>query len=135
MSSHAAAVVYSLLSTATPVTAIVADRIFPVVARERQPTPMIVYETVTSVPVGAIDAYTATHLTRTRVQVNVLTADYAVLRTLRDAVVAALRFQRGTIAGAVVHSILLDIEQPDQFDPALLVYMRGIDFLVTHEST
>lgn len=133
--SNAAAIVFELLDAASPVTAIVADRIFPVVAREKQPTPMIVFEVVSSVPVGAIDAYEPTHLTRSRVQVNVLTADYAVLRTLRDAVVAALRFQRGTIASATVHSILLDIEQPDRYDPSLRVYMRGIDFLVTHEST
>lgn len=130
----AEAITHALLIGAGAVTAIVGTRVFPVVLPEKQPTPAIVYEVVSSVRIGAIDAYAPTHLARTRVQVNLLTVDHNVLRTLRDAVVAAMQFQRGAIGGATVHSVLLGNEGPDSFDDELRVFHRPIDFLLSHEA-
>jgi hypothetical protein len=129
------AVVYALLSGAGAVTAIVNTRIYPVVMPQSQPTPAIVYEVVSAPRMGAIDAQDTTHLTRSRVQVNLLSADYVVLRTMREAVVAALQFERGSIGGVTVHSVLPAGEGPDTYDHSLRLFHRPLDFLVTHEST
>lgn len=131
---NAEAVVYALLSGAGPVTAIVGTRIYPVALPERQPTPAVVYQVISSVPVGRIDAQAASHLTRTRVQVDVLSKDHTVLKTLRDACVAALRFQRGTVGGVVVHTVLPEPDGPTTYDRELAVYHRPVDFMVIHES-
>lgn len=127
-------VTYALLTGAGAVTAIVATRIYPVVLPLKQPTPAIVYELVSAVRAPAIDAQSATHLTRSRVQVNLLSKDLAVTRTLRDAVVAAMQHQRGTLGGVVVHSITHAGEGPVTYDEALDLYHRPVDFLITHES-
>lgn len=128
-------VTYALLSGAGPVTAIVGTRIYPVVLPVGVPTAAIVYAVISSPRIGAIDAYAPTHLTRSRVQVNVLSADHKVLRDLRNAVVAAMQFQRGLIAGITVHSVLFSNEGPDFFDQEQRIYMRPIDFLLSHEAT
>jgi hypothetical protein len=133
----AESVVYALLTGAGAVTSIVGTRIYPEVLPEKQPTPAIVYEQISSTRTGAIavDALAGSHLTRTRVQINLLSSDHAVTRTLRAAVVAALQFQRGVIGGITVHSVLHAGEGPVSFDQALGLYHRPVDFLITHEST
>lgn len=128
-------VVYALLTGAGAVTAIVGTRIYPDYLPEKQPTPAIVYEQISSVRAPAIDAAASTHVTRSRIQVNVLSADRVVAKTLRDAVVAAAQFQRGAIAGVTVHSVLHAGEGPASYDQQLGLYFRPIDFLITHEST
>lgn len=130
---NAEAAVYALLTGAGAVTSIVGTRVYPVVLPERQPTPAVVYELVAAVNQGRIDAQAATHLMRSRVQINLLSKDYAVLRTLREAVVSALRFQRGTVAGCVVHAITHEGDGPTSFDHELAVFHRYVDFHVFHE--
>jgi hypothetical protein len=131
---EAEAVTYALLSGAGPVTTVVGTRIFPTVLPIRQPSPAIVYELVSAVRVPAIDAYAATHLMRSRVQVNLISKDYGVTRTLRAAVLAAMQFQRGAIAGTTVHSVTHAGEGPVSHDQELDLYSRPLDFLITHES-
>lgn len=128
-------VVYALLSGAGAVTAIVGTRIYPVMLPQSQPTPAIVYELISSPRLGVIDARDTTHLTRARVQINLLSADHTVLRTLRDAVMAAMQFERGSIGGVTVHSVLPAGEGPDSYDQPLRLYLRPLDFLITHESS
>jgi hypothetical protein len=132
----AEAVVYALLTGAGAVTAVVGTRIYPEALPEKQPTPAIVYEQISSSRSGAIavDALASTHLTRTRYQLNLLSKDHAVARTLRAAVVAALQFQRGAIGGVTVHSVLHAGEGPVSFDPGLEVFLLPVDFSITHES-
>lgn len=130
----ASKVVYALLSGAAPVTAIVGVRIYPVFLPEGQPAPAIVYELISAVRPGAIDAYAPTHLTQSRVQVNLITADYPTLLTLLEATKAAMQFQRGVLGGVTVHSVLHAGEGPVQYDQQLGLYMQPIDFLITHEA-
>lgn len=135
----AEAVVYALLTGAGPVAAIVGSGagalVYPGLLPEGvKPTPAaIVYTLVSAMPMPAIDATAATHMTRSRVQVDLLSASYPQLRTLRDAVVAALRFQRGAIAGFQVVSVMLDLEGPVTHDEQLGLWHRPLDFVVIHE--
>jgi hypothetical protein len=131
----AEAVVYALLSGAGPVTAIVGTRIYPVVLPRKQKTTAIVYELVSAVRHPAIDATNSTHLVQSRVTVNLLGTDYEQVRVLREAVVSALQFQRGTIGGVTVHAVLHSVESAVTFDSDLGLYMRPIDFIVHHQQT
>ena len=130
----AEAILYALLSGAGPVAAIVGARIYPGMLPQGVATPAIVVELISSVQAGRIDAAATTHLYRARMQVNLLGADYAVLYTLRAAVVAALRFQRGVIAGATVHTIAPDNEGPITYDEQLGLFHRPLDFVVHHSA-
>ena len=128
-------VVYALLTGAGPVTAVVSDRIYPVVLPQdvKVGAAAIVYELISAVRQPAIDATSPTHVTQSRVQLNLLAPDLPTTRTLRDAVVAALQFQRGLIAGVTVHSVLHGGESAVSFDPQLGLFHRPVDFLVLHQ--
>ena len=122
---------YALLTAAAPVTALVGARIYPVVAPEGTPTPLIAYELVSNTRQPRIDALASAHLARARVTVNLVSADHAVVKTLRAAVVAACQFQRGAIAGVSVVSVIPDFDGPVGFDGALGLFSQGVDFMVT----
>lgn len=126
--------VYALLTGAGAVTSIAGTRIYPGVLPEGQPVPAVVFEHISAMRPGAIDAYAPTHLTRTRLQFNLLAADYATVKALRDAVRNALQFARGSLGGSTVHSVLYAGEGPDLFDQGLAVFSQSIDFLITHEA-
>lgn len=132
MSAEAA--IYALLTAAAPVTALVGTRIYPGVLPNGQALPAIVVEQISAVRLGRLDAFAATHPTRSRIQVNLLSRDYPTLKALRTAVTAALQFQRGSIGGSSVISVLPDNEGPDTFDAGMEVFHQPIDFMVTHEA-
>lgn len=132
MSAEAA--VFALLSAAPAITALVGARVYPGGLPEGQPLPALVIEHISSVRLGRLDAQASTHPTQTRVQVNLLAATYLQLKALRDAVTAALQFQRGAIGGGSVIAILPDVAGPDLSDPALTVFHQPLDFLVVHEA-
>ena len=127
-------VTYALLSGAGAVTSIVGTRIYPVVLPQGQGAPALVYEPISATRAGAIDAYATTHLTRGRVQVNLVVATYPELHPLREAVKAAMQFQRGLIGGVTVHSIVHAGEGPVQYDQQLGLFSQPIDFLIHHEA-
>lgn len=127
-------ITYALLSGAGPVTSIVDVRIFPVVVPQGVAMPAIAYELISAPLLGVATAYAPTQLTRSRVQIDLVGPEYPVLRALRTAVVGAMRWQRGVIAGTTVHSIVPDSEGPVTFDEQLQLYHRPLDFLITHEA-
>lgn len=124
----------ALLLAAAPVTALVADRVYPGMLPEGRPLPALVVEHVSSSRIGRLDASAATHPVRTRMQVNLLASTYPQLKALRAAVTTALQYQRGNLGGSSVISVLPDSEGPDSHDPAMGVYHQPIDFMVTHEA-
>lgn len=134
----ASKIVYALLSSAGPVTAIVglgaAARIYPVLLPQGMAVPAIVFEVISADRRGAIDAYAPTHLTQSRVQVNLITTDYPALLLLLEAIKAAMQFQRGVFNGVTTHSVLHAGEGPVQYDQQLALYTQSIDFLITHEA-
>lgn len=132
MSAEAA--VYALLSAAPAVTALVGDRIYPGQLPEGQRLPALVIEHISSVRLGRLDAQAPTHPTQTRVQINLIASEYRVLKALRDAVTAALQFQRGALGGGAVIAILPDQAGPDLVDAGLGAFFQPLDFLVVHEA-
>ena len=129
----AESVLYALMSGAGPVTAIVGDRIYPVVLPEGKPLPALVLEHVSTYRPPVIDAFAGTHMTQTRMQANCLALSHTACRALADAARAAAQFQRGTIAGVLVHSVLHAGEGPTTYDAETGAFHQPIDFMVTHQ--
>ena len=127
MSAEAA--VYALLAAAPAVTGVVGDRIYPGQLPEGQRLPALVIEHISSVRLGRLDAQAPTHPTQTRVQINLIASEYRVLKALRDAVTAALQFQRGALGGGKVIAILPDQAGPDLVDAGLGAFFQPLDFL------
>lgn len=126
-------VTYALLSAHAPLAALVQARIFPGHLERGANTPAVIYELVSATPAPAIDAWAATHLTRSRVTVSAIAADYATTKAIRDAVSAAMRNQRGTFGGVETHAILLDRDQPMTFEDETELWHRPIDFVILHQ--
>lgn len=125
------AVINALLTGAAAVTAIAGTRIYPAVAPEGTVAPFIAYELVSNVRLPRIDAQASAHLARARVQLNLVAVDYATVKALRAAVVAACQFQRGMLAGASVVSVLPEGDGPITFSDDLGLFHQPIDFSVT----
>ena len=131
----ASKVVYALLSGAGSVTAVVpVDRIHPIYLPQGKGVPAIVYEPISAMRTGAIDAYATTHLTVERMQINLIATDYPQVLALLELVKAALQFQRGVFGGVTVHSVLHAGEGPVQYDQQLGLFSKPIDFFITHEA-
>jgi hypothetical protein len=125
------AVVYALLSGATPVTALVGTKIYPTVAPEATLAPFISFQLISNVRNGAIDAQATRHVAVSRIQVNLVAVAYATLKAMRATVIAACQFQRGTIAGISVISVLPAGDSPISFDGELGLFHQAVDLAVT----
>jgi len=79
-----------------------------------------------------IDAQAPTGLATSRVQVSVLTKDYAVADALVIAARKACNFQRGSLGGVAVISVVRDVEGPDMENDDARIQYRTIDFMVTY---
>ena len=75
-------------------------------------------------------AGSATELCTSRVQVTVQAADYPTQKAVLALVRAALKRQRGVIAGVDVKSVLSDVEGPDFSDAAAEICAGSIDWIV-----
>lgn len=65
-----------------------------------------------------------------RVQVSVMTKSYATQKAAMKAIRDAVTYQRGTIGGFAVDSILPDTVSPDIQDPDSGNYFQSQDFIV-----
>lgn len=128
---NAQAVAYTLLSADAGVTALVpAVRIYPSMLGEGVALPAVVIMLISTVDQPTIDAQAPYQLRRSRVQVNALAQDYAQAQALGRAVNAALAFERGTIAGVSVASVVRDWTHGDDFDTELHAHVVAQDFLI-----
>jgi hypothetical protein len=112
------------------VTAIVGTVIYPVVIPENiKPSPAgIVYTLLSADREPVLDAQSALHLTKSRITVDLVSESFSQLRTLRNAIVSAMQFQRGTVAGFQVNAVMPAFEGAVTFDPALNLFHRPLDF-------
>jgi hypothetical protein len=131
----AQAIAYALISAAAGVTAIAGARVYPAMLPEGVGLPAAVVRLVSNTRVGAIDAAATQHLYRARVQVNALAADFVQAQSLRQAVKAAMKFQRGAIGGVTVSSIVDDVDLSDDYDPELHAHVAPADFIIVWTSS
>ena len=65
-----------------------------------------------------------------RVQVTVLGKSYALQKSYMTLIRAALPHTRGTVNGFTVDSIIQDVEGPDLYDAAAVIYQQSQDYFV-----
>lgn len=93
--------------------------------------PAIGIKEISSVPIGAFDAQAEYSVVTSRVQVTAESRTYPDVKALLDLVRRACNFQRGSLAGVDVISIVRDTVGPDLQDMAG-TYSQSIDFKVTY---
>jgi len=119
--------VYTILSNSSDLTAIVSDKIYPVVIDQNAAAPMVVFHTTTR-PV-----YSGSGLVNDESEVRILAFsegyDEAVLIT--KAVRNALELYRGEINGTVIKSVKLSSIDED-YDAQDDMFVHRLVFNVTH---
>lgn len=128
-------VIRSLLTAASGVTTLVADRVYPSPLPAGTALPACVVEHVDTIELTTVDANSAYGLVRSRIQVSVLAKDYPTQKALLDEVRKACNYQRGVVAGVRVVLVQRDTVGPDGYsaDDDRTVYSQSIDFQVTHQ--
>lgn len=128
-----AAVIRAILSGNAPLLAFVpASRIVSGLLPQGTAAPALSIEEVSNVPQPTIDAQ-AYNLMRSRVQVTVVASSYVQQKAVAELVRVACEYQRGTIAGRRVASIVLENSGPDMRDANAQLYTQPLDFLVVHQ--
>lgn len=109
------------------------DRVYPANAPRGAAKPFIVYSTISSSAEHSHDAAETTW--RTRVQVACVDRSYGGAKTVAKAVIQALRYYVGQIAGSQIDVILAENEV-DTFvmsaDQNQSSYITTVDFVVWH---
>jgi hypothetical protein len=127
---RAEAVVKALLNAYPGVTAIVGSRIMPAPLPETLALPAIAMRHITTTDVPTIDALSFA-LVRSRIEVTAVTKTYPLQKQLLEQVRIALQYQRGTVAGYEVVSIVRDNVGPDLRDDDKQIFTQSIDFILT----
>lgn len=130
MSEAVPAVWYLLKSNAALIAVVPAARIFSGVIPSGTAAPAIGLQHISTTRRRSVTGG-EDRLCFSRVQIDVFSETYPVLRQVMPLVRAALPRSRGTVNGVAIESIVFDTEGPDivQADPAL--YLRSQDVLVT----
>ena len=123
--------IYTLLSGASAVTALVGPRIYNGELPQGVAMPAVGYTHISTVPVPALDAFAAYVLVRSRIEVVALAKDLVGMKDLLRKVRAACNYQRGVINGVQVNSILRELEGPTTRNSDMTLFAQTIDFMVT----
>lgn len=93
--------IVAVLTGAPGVTALVAGRVYPMLAARGAPTPLIVYQRVSGVPDTTMDGAEAGGLVTARIQITSFALDYPTVRSLAKSVRAVLHGYRGGPNGMI----------------------------------
>jgi len=119
--------VYNILSNDAAVTAIVGTRIYPVIARQQDQEPYVVYSVVNDIPHD-----TKTGVSRVdfvRVQFNMVAADYSQLEDLSAAIRSALdRATMQSYAGVELAGVKFLSENDGLFSDAPELRLKIADY-------
>jgi hypothetical protein len=124
-------IIKALLYASSELTALVADRIYPLPAPQDCVFPAVGYRHISTTPQPTIDASAPYNLVSSRVEVAVMAQDYPTQKSLIGPVRRACEFQRGTIAGVPVVAVLWDADGVDFRDDAQQLYVQTVDFMIT----
>lgn len=127
---RAEAVVKALLSAYPGVTALVSSRIQPAPLPETLALPALAMRHISTTDLPTIDALSY-GLTRSRIEVTAVAKTYPVQKQLLEQVRLALQYQRGTVAGYEVVTIVRDNVGPDLRDDDKQIFSQSVDFILT----
>jgi hypothetical protein len=135
---RAETVIYTLLAGNAPLLALLgtssAASVYPGVVSQTAVLPALAVEHIVTVDLGTIDAAHYA-LVQARIEVTVLAPSYESQKAVLEAVRVACQYQRGTIAGVPVNSVVRASVGPDLRSDDMKVYRQSIDFYVTHHET
>lgn len=117
--------------TAALLTSVASGRVYPVVRPQAGTLPAVATTLISLVPDGVLDQSAGPNLYLARVQADCYASTFADLKTLVDAVRAAVHLKSGTYAGKTVVASTFDIVGPDGLDLDTGVYSQAVDFLIT----
>lgn len=119
----------ALLIAHTPLTNVVpSTRILPGMIPIGTTLPAVAYNFISGVRPKSIGM--ATLMTTSRIQVTVMTKNYADQKEIIGLVRAACDAKQGDFGGTDVDSCIVDIEGPDQRDDDAGIFMQTVDFML-----
>jgi len=121
----AESIAYALLS------GVASGRVYPVIRPQNGTLPAVVTTMISLVADGVLDQTAGPNLYRARVQADCYDDTFAGLKTLVDAVRAAVHLKSGTYAGKTVVASVMDVVAADDVDLDTGVYSQAVDFLIT----
>lgn len=117
--------------TAALLSGVAGGRVYPVIRPQAGTLPAVVTTLISLVADGVIDQTAGPNLYQARVQADCYESTFAGLKSLVDAVRAAVHLKSGTYAGKTVVSSIADIVAADDVDLDTGVYSQAVDFLIT----
>ena len=126
-------IIYSLLSSASGVTAIVGNRIYPLALPEGKALPAIVYDIVAQQERIPLSGASSPRLITAHVRVTAVFSanDYAALVSLFNAARNACRVINATVAGLQHVTSLIGAQGQDMFDAERQLCLRTFDARIT----
>jgi hypothetical protein len=120
--------IYSRLSTASNITAIISTNIYPDITPQNVDYPFIVYSIIDSNPVDFKDGQS--NLEEIDLQIDVYTQNYDTTQNLSNLIRNRLDRFVGTLEGVEVQSIKYVRQSSQVFNAELSVYWVSIDFMI-----
>lgn len=121
-----------LISNPPVITICPATKIALGIVPQRTALPALSVMHISTTGVSRIDAQAELALVTSRVQVTVMAKGYLAVKSLVAAVRKACNYQRGTLAGVNVVSVIRDTVGPDFANDDASIYYQTIDFKVTY---
>lgn len=112
------------------VTAIVANRVVPILVPEGWNLPALTYQIIAA---SADPTFDTAGFTRTRVQFDCYGESYADASSLRQALDAAINGFVGEVAGVQITDVCL-IQPIDRFQHELLQFICGVEYYISCNS-
>ena len=110
---------YTKLSTDSGVSALVGDRIYPLIVAQGALSPSIRYQTVTKSRESAMGSDSG--ITFARIQIDSFASTYLAAKTVAEAVRGALQRFRGTVIGIEIQSLFIE-DMPESYDDKVKMY-------------
>ncbi len=128
-----AAALFARLSTDAAVAALVAQRIYPIIAPQEAATPFIVQARSSTQRFTALSGPGG--LAQARVEISAWADTFDACRALADAVRLALDGFSGSAGGVVIRASRLDAERDGRNDEAAStgLFVAALDFVITYE--
>jgi len=120
--------IYSRLSTASNITAIISTNIYPDITPQNVDYPFIVYSIIDSNPVDFKDGQS--NLEEIDLQIDVYTQNYDTTQNLSNLIRNRLDRFVGTLEGIEVQTIKYVRQSSQVFNAELSVYWVSIDFMI-----
>jgi NAD-dependent SIR2 family protein deacetylase len=120
--------IYSRLSSASNITAIISTNIYPDITPQNVDYPFIVYSIIDSSPVDFKDGQS--NLEEIDLQIDIYTQNYDTTQNLANLIRNRLDRFVGTVEGVEVQTIKYVRQSSQVFNAELSVYWVSIDFMI-----